>query len=1145
VAERLAQVRAELKAGADAAAALQELAGRLDVVDRQLRGTSGLAALLSGANSADGKAERTAEGTAIGRLAAAAAPIDAQLTGIEEDLDSGRLTLEPSALEAVNAALVHLRDAWWAITRDRLGAAGDVLALAGPQVLSGNLSGWWAINVALASIDRLEVRGRDSAGIHVLVADHGLDLTAPALRLLIEARSEDPLFTSMALRTPGNELSFVYKAAAEIGELGDNVKALRAAVSSDPLLAAALASPGGRVTVVGHTRWASVGHISEANAHPLNSEELGRAAGPYVTAALNGDIDNHIELRLSDALQAPAEITTDAKVIPALVSRRLADGLDLDEAVRQTVNRFHGSTAIAVSSAAHPDQLHLALKGSGQSLNVGLAEDAFVVASEPYGLVEETSAYLRMDGEATQGQLIVLDRAGAGTLGGIRRMRYDGGPLPVDNGEVRVAEITTRDIDRRGFRHFLIKEVSEAPGSFRKTLRGKITASPGPDGRLKVALGPDVLPAEVTEALAGGRIRRVVVAGQGTAAVAGRAIAAAIAWALPHLPVIATLGTELSGFGLTDDMSDTLVVAVSQSGTTADTNRAVDLVRARRALVLAVVNRRNSDLVTKAHGTLYTSDGRDVEMSVASTKAFYSQVAAGWLLAMGLADAATTSPDAAKNAEPATSTNPADHDAMLRQLRALPDAMQQVLESRKAIADIAARVAPPRRYWTVVGNGPDAVAAAEVRIKLSELCYRSIACDSTEDKKHIDLSCEPLILVCAAGLTGPNADDVAKEVAIYRAHKAMPVVIAPAGESHRFAGDATSAGAVIEVPAAAPEVAFVLAAMVGHLFGYEAAVAIDDQAQPLRRAKAAVEAAVLDGSHLLTDLTVGTEVAEAVRPFWTGLRAGAYNGNLEASTAVRLAGLLNYVTGHVPIEAYETETGKVGSPGVVVDDLTEALAEAIDQLTRPVDAIKHQAKTVTVGTSRNEDALLAVPLVKETLAAGASADVLGYRALRTLASLDAAVEATVGFTRYSIDWPAPGSGGWATARVVGRGGIALGMESRTATDPRLRGTKNRAAEEREVTVAKGLGDGRTVILVPEVRSDTVTGLTLLHVRFADRLDPATARQVLSGYRGRYAAVRDAVTETEPAMDDGLLGEVPITELLTRPVHVLASQWRRR
>src|SRR3546814_5304605 len=96
--------------------------------------------------------------------------------------------------------------------------------------------------------------------------------------------------------------------------------------------------------------------------------------------------------------------------------------------------------------------------------------------------------------------------------------------------------------------------------------------------------------------------------------------------------------TWLSGFGLRDDMSDTLVIAISQSGTTTDTNRTVDLVRGRGAKVLAIVNRRGSDLTDKADGVLYTSDGRDVEMSVASTKAFYAQIAAGFLLAWAIAE---------------------------------------------------------------------------------------------------------------------------------------------------------------------------------------------------------------------------------------------------------------------------------------------------------------------------------------------------------------------------------------------------------------------------------------------------------------------------------------------------------------------------
>jgi glucosamine--fructose-6-phosphate aminotransferase (isomerizing) len=575
-------------------------------------------------------------------------------------------------------------------------------------------------------------------------------------------------------------------------------------------------------------------------------------------------------------------------------------------------------------------------------------------------------------------------------------------------------------------------------------------------------------------------------------------------------------------------MSDTLVIAVSQSGTTTDTNRTVDLARTRGAHVLAIVNRRNSDLAAKAHGVLFTSNGRDVEMSVASTKAFYAQVAAGWLLAAALAQASVDGQNGPVEIEV---------DRMLVALRALPEAMEQVLARREEIARIAGAAAPSQRYWAVVGSGPDRVAAAEIRIKLSELCYRSISSDATEDKKHIDLSCEPLILVCAAGLRGPNADDVAKEVAIYRAHKAAPVVVVTEGEADRFRAFARD---VITVPATDPSLAFVLSAMVGHIFGYEAALSIDAQAHPLRQARAAIETALSSGPDDLVD-RLRPQLQQLTEPFLSGLRDGSYNGNLEAATAVRLVSLLRYATGVLPLEGYELESGKIGVPSALIADLLEALNAAIDELTRPVDAIKHQAKTVTVGISRSEDALFNVPLVKATLSVGAAPDTLGYRALRTLGALEEAVDEVTGFTRYRIDWLPTAE---PTIGVVDQGGLARSLLSRTASDPRLLGSKHRAAEEREVTVVRGASDGRTVILVPEAKGIQVTGMTLLHVRFHERLSPEAAKRVLGGYRTRYAALSDAVTETEPTFDDKHLGEEPIVDLLTTPVYELAGRWRR-
>ena len=470
-------------------------------------------------------------------------------------------------------------------------------------------------------------------------------------------------------------------------------------------------------------------------------------------------------------------------------------------------------------------------------------------------------------------------------------------------------------------------------------------------------------------------------------------------------------------------------------------------------------------------------------------------------------------------------------------LRELPEAMRAVLARRPQIAEAARRFAPPRRYWAVVGNGPNRVAAEEVRIKLSELCYKSIACDVTEDKKHIDLSSEPLILVCAAGLIGSTADDVAKEVAIYRAHKAAPVVIASEGEE-RFG----AAVEVLSVPAVEPALAFVLSTVVGHLFGYEAALAIDALARPLREGREAIEAAVADGAPGDVVLSrVRESLPLAVNRFSDGLRSGMYDGNLEASTAVKVTSLLRYATGPLPLDFYQLEFGKIGTPEVLVDDLTAALTRAIEELTRPVDAIKHQAKTVTVGISRSDEGLLATPLVREVLAAGAGRDRLTYRTLKHLAALSPAVEAVVGYTRYRIEGDPRGSD--ATIEIVDRGGLGREVPSRVERNHQLRGTKRRVALEGDVLVARGRADGRTVLFVPELKGAQVTGITLLHVRIPDRLPVATVKGVLQGYRGRYDAMTDFVSETEPAFRDDLLGTVDAVDLLTEPIADLADRWR--
>jgi len=284
-----------------------------------------------------------------------------------------------------------LADAIWSIREDRLATAAAVADLLGADAVEATedvVAGWWAIQVALSALDRLEVRGRDSAGVAVMVTAADSPDGPPG--------ASDPLGRSGSRWRDAGATVHVHKTAVEVGELGHNTRVLREALAGDGALRAALARPGARCVVLAHTRWASVGLITEPNAHPVAS--LSADGEPWVLAAVNGDIDNYGAIVGRFDLSYPAAVTTDARVAPGLARRLRSPGRSDRAAFAAAVASFEGSHAIVSLSSDSPGNLLLARRGSGQALYVGLAPDCFVVASEPYGLVEQTGDYLRFDG---------------------------------------------------------------------------------------------------------------------------------------------------------------------------------------------------------------------------------------------------------------------------------------------------------------------------------------------------------------------------------------------------------------------------------------------------------------------------------------------------------------------------------------------------------------------------------------------------------------------------------------------------------------------------------------------------------------------------------------------------------------------------
>jgi len=1078
----------------------------------------------------------------------------------EETLSQQSGLLETEVVTAMSKALDTLKDIHWCLTAELQENITKTLALITDPSGARNPASvkiFKELNAVLNSIDRLEVRGRDSAGVSILfmlepndyqsflalLEKDGLSSTLDQ-RISRKVLSNNDITIFPRNDTRPNEpfsVSFTYKIAAEIGSLGDNIAFIREQVRNDTIFQRIVTCPFIHHTISCHTRWASIGEISEANCHPVdNALDDDRATSKgIIHACLNGDIDNYLGLKKEledEGLAIPGGISTDTKVIPLQIERHVRKGLDPLEAFRMAVNSFQGSHAISMHTDLAPGKLFLAQKGSGQAIFVGISKDMYIPASEVYGFVEETSVYLKLDGEKvveglhgqTQGQIFILDQASPGGLEGITAMYYDGTPIELSEAHLKHTDITSRDIDRQKFPHYFLKEISESPLSVEKTLHNRWKSVEGKNDLRATALDESVLPKKLADAIAEKSIRRIFFVGQGTAGVAARACADILSHYLndPMLYIDALKASELSGSKLReedspDSMADTLIVAISQSGTTTDTNRTVDMVRERGAATLAIVNRRDSDLTFKVDGVMYTSTGRDLEMSVASTKAFYSQIVAGALLGLHIAFLSGK-----RNLEFVSGE--------IARLVELPSHMKTILGMQTQIATSARRLAATKTYWAAVGSGPNKASADEIRIKLSELCYKTISSDFVEDKKHIDLSSEPLIIVCAAGSRGTVIGDIIKDTAIFKAHKATPVIIADQGED-RFEPYAED---VFQVPAVSEHLAPIVNTLVGHIWGYYAALAINEGSRFLNTFRDEIQTTIGEQTENGLDIyevILEKSFQERVAGFYRSFRARRRQTDLPLSIALSsdLALLLKYLSGRLPVSDFEIDFGVKGNALNMLNTLFDFMGLSINSMSRPIDDIKHQAKTVTVGTSRlseKVEGLLFDSLAESDL----KISQLTNRNVLVLKHLQKIVSHIKGSICYKIGnlnllgEPKEDT----TIEIIEKKGELEPIPSRVESDTALKGTKRIILRKGNVYIGKGRKDGRSIIVIPAIssvssESNIVENLLLLNIAFRETVPLDDKIKALGG---KYEHIKNIVQENSVEWDDRLLEKVKIDDL---------------
>ena len=424
---------------------------------------------------------------------------------------------------------------------------------------------------------------------------------------------------------------------------------------------------------VGHTRWATHGRPSEENAHPHRAGQ--------VVVIHNGIIENYLELRhelLARGRRFSSE--TDTEVISHLIDQHIQDGLTFPEATRTALKRLAGSFAIVALCESQPDTIVAAKNAT--PIVVGLGEGENFIASDIPALLDYTRQVAFLD----DGDLAEVSREG------VRFSNFDGQPVERAPRHVSWDALTAQ---KEGYKHFLLKEIHEQPQAIIDTMRSRIRAEEG-----HVWLGELEAHGRVLDS-----IKRVALLACGTAwhaCLLGKFFLEELA----RIPAEVDYGSEFRYRNPPLD-ADTLVLTVSQSGETADTLAALEGGRAAGATTLTVCNVVDASIPRKADMVVYTHAGP--EISVASTKAFTTQVTALYLLAAylgrrrGVLDQTTG-------------------QRLLEDLVNLPALVQQLLNTERSIEKIAKKYGHADDFL-YLGRGVNYPIALEGALKLKELSY--------------------------------------------------------------------------------------------------------------------------------------------------------------------------------------------------------------------------------------------------------------------------------------------------------------------------------------------------------------------------------------------------------------------------------------
>ncbi|MDP4607443.1 MAG: glutamine--fructose-6-phosphate transaminase (isomerizing) [Flavobacteriaceae bacterium] len=504
---------------------------------------------------------------------------------------------------------------------------------------------------------------------------------------------------------------------------------------------------------IGHTRWATHGVPNDVNSHPHVSNS-GKIALIH-----NGIIENYDSIKRELTKRGYVfHSDTDTEVLVNLIEDvKTKENVKLGKAVQIALQKVIGAYAIAVFDLDKPNELVVAKLGS--PLAIGLGEDEFFIASDATPFIEFTNNALYLE----DGEMAIV------RLGREVRVRKIQDDIHVTNPEIQELELNLEQIEKGGYDHFMLKEIFEQPNAVRDTLRGRLQAE---QGVVKMSSIDDYLEKFV-------RADRILIIACGTSWHAGL-VAEYLFEDLARIPVEVEYASEFRYRNPVITSRD-VVIAISQSGETADTLAAIKLAKERGAFVYGVCNVVGSSIARETHTGAYTHAGP--EIGVASTKAFTTQLTVLSLIAAKMARAIGT-------------ISQSEFIAFLSALDQVPSKIETVLKTEEAIKKIA-EVYKDATNFLYLGRGYNFPVALEGALKLKEISYIHAEGYPAAEMKHgpIALIDEHMPVVVIAPKRG-HYEKIVSNVQEIKARKGKIIAIVSKGDTDI----AALADHVVEIP---------------------------------------------------------------------------------------------------------------------------------------------------------------------------------------------------------------------------------------------------------------------------------------------------------------------------------------------------------